>query len=156
MRSQVCRVKDKFIKINILQLRRENILMTKNEKATLKFLAFFAVVTFCIVLLIMALNPSQQKVLEGQWQLTSEEENNFVRMINDDFPVENIYFYDNGQMTMNGENCTYSISEGEMIITSFYGGTTYYDYILTDSSLTLTRTNGPYAGTSAYYEKVYM
>ncbi len=131
------------------------ITLTKNEKNTYKFLAAFFAATVCIVLLIMALNPSQQKQLEGQWRLTSAEENDFVRMINDDFPVENIYFYENGQMSMNGENCTYSISENEMIITSYFGGTTYYDCSLTDSRLTLTRTNGPYAGTSAYYEKVY-
>lgn len=128
--------------------------LTDNQKGNIKFLAIFFIILVVVIGIFLIKNPSPEKQLTGQWQLAENEENDYVRMINDDFPVDNVYFYEDGQMSMNGMNCTYSINGNEMTISSFFGGTNYYEYILTNNSLTLKRTNGPYAGTSANYVKV--
>lgn len=99
-------------------------------------------------------SPNPNKAIIGQWELTDNENNDYVRMINDDFPVDNIYFYGDGQMTMNGVDCTYSITNDEFIISSFFGGTNHYTYSINNDALTLKRTNGLYADVTAYYEKV--
>ena len=131
--------------------------LTENQKGYLGVL----IVLSLVILLIIGYtlkgtyeNPTPEKAIIGHWVLTEAEDNNYVRMINDDFPEDAIYFYEEGQMSMNGSNCTYSIVNNELTISSFWGGTQYYEVNIADDKMTLTRTTGTYIGTTAYYEKV--
>lgn len=131
--------------------------LTENQKGYLKVLMVLAFVILIIIGFALKNtyeNPSPEKTIIGHWVLTDDENNNYVRMINDYFPEDAIYFYEDGQMSMNGSNCTYSIVGNELTISSFFGGTQYYEIIISDNEMTLKRTIGTYNGTTAYYEKV--
>ena len=98
-------------------------------------------------------DDSTQQII-GQWRLIDDENNEEIRRINDGFPVDNFYVYEDGQMTMNGENATYAFQGDEFSICSFWRGTDYYEYYINGDRLALTKKYGTYEGYTAYYERI--